>query len=171
MGPEEELVARATEHAQRHGLVLARELGHGVHGIVFLGRSQRGNEAPAQSAIKVHRHETDYRRERDVYLRLKRKSVSAIRGCHVPKLLRYDDDLLIIEMTIVTPPYLLDFAGAFLDKAPDFSEEVMADWLAEKQEQFEGRWPEVAAILGVLQGFGIHYIDVSPKNIALLEKP
>ena len=170
MSSNAELVARATEHAQRHGRVLGRELGHGVHGIVFVSTSQRGNRAAAaQSAIKVHEHESDYCRERDIYLRLQSKSVTTIRGCHVPKLLRFDDNFLIIEMTIVTRPFLLDFAGAFLDKAPDFSDEVMADWLAEKREQFGDRWPEVAAILRTLEGLGIHYIDVSPKNISLPE--
>jgi hypothetical protein len=43
----------------------------------------------------------------------------------------------------------------------------MADWLAEKREQFEGRWPEVQSILNALAAMGVHYIDVSPKNIAL----
>jgi len=33
---------------------------------------------------------------------------------------RFADDLLAIEMTIVTPPFILDFAGAYLDPAPDF---------------------------------------------------
>jgi len=34
-----------------------------------------------------------------------------ILGFHVPQLLGADDELMAIEMTIVSPPYLLDFAG------------------------------------------------------------
>lgn len=121
-----------------------------------------------KSAIKVHQREPDYRREREVYIRLKEHEVTTIRGCRVPQLLRYDDDLWIIEMTVVSRPFVLDFAGAFLDEAPDFSEEVMADWHAEKREQFGSQWPEVQAILRFLQGYGIHMVDVSPNNIGLL---
>ena len=50
---------------------------------------------------------------------------------------------------------------------PDFSEEVMADWQADKQEQFGKQWPEVLAILACLESFGIHMEDVSPSNISL----
>ena len=110
----------------------------------------------------------DYRRERDAYLRLQEHEVKSIRGCAVPELLRYDDVLWVLEMTVVTRPFVLDFAGAYLDFGPEFSEEVLADWHAEKQEQFERHWPEVQAILRELEGrYGIFLIDVTPNNIAL----
>ena len=69
-------------------------------------------------------------------------------------------------MTVVSRPFLLDFAGAYLDWSPDFSDEVMADWRAEKLEQFGERWPEVEAILRILQTYGIFMIDVHPGNIS-----
>lgn len=108
----------------------------------------------------------DYLRERDAYLRLKEHGITKIRDSKVPQLIGYDDDLLIIEMTIVTRPYVLDFGGAFLDKPPGFSDEILADWQAEKQEQFGRRWPEVQAILGILEGYGIFVVDVNPNNIS-----
>jgi hypothetical protein len=120
-----------------------------------------------QSAIKVHEREPDYRRERDVYLRLKEIAVTTIHRCHVPQLLRHDDESWIIEMSVVSRPFVLDFAGAFLDTAPDFSEEVIADWLVEKLDQFGARWPEVEAILRSLQSYGIHLVDESPNNVSL----
>ena len=83
------------------------------------------------------------------------------------ELIEYDDRLWILEISLVSPPYVLDFAGAYLDWTPDFSEEVMADWKAEKQEQFGRRWPEVLAILAILQSYGIYMEDVSPSNICL----
>lgn len=73
-----------------------------------------------QSAIKVHERETDYGRERDVYIRLGLNGVTDIRGCEVPELMGFDDSLWVLEMTVVRRPFVLDFAGAFLDQAPDF---------------------------------------------------
>ena len=65
-------------------------------------------------------------------------------------------------------PPVRDFAGAFLDYAPDFSEEVLAEWRVEKQEQFGvARWREAEAIVRALQHYGIHMVDVTPNNIAL----
>jgi hypothetical protein len=144
-------------------LVIVEHLGFGVHGSVFSAENQ-GKDG--RVAIKVHERQPDYLRERDVYLRLKEHEITNIRGCAVPELLDYDDELWVIEMTVVAQPFVLDFAGAFLDHAPDFSEEVLADWRAEKQEQFGARWPEVQAILGFLEGHGIFLVDVNPNNIA-----
>lgn len=167
----DDLELRAREYAQRHGLTLGRQLGSGVHGIVFVGKSQPQKGAgTTRSAIKVHRQAPDYRRERDVYLLLKENGLTAIGAFRVPELVRYDDELLIIEMTVVTRPFVLDFAGAFLDRPPEFSEEVLADWRAEKQEQFEGRWREVEAILRFLESYGIYMVDVTPNNISLPAK-
>jgi len=170
MAGRPELFGRAREYASRYGLVLGDELGFGVHGTVFVVQSQPQEAAHAgQSAIKVHEREPDYCRERDAYLRLKEHGIRAIGGCHVPQLLRYDDELWIVEMTVVTRPFVLDFAGAFLDKPPDFPEEVLADWRADKQEQFEKNWPRVESILRLLQNYGIFLVDVSPSNISLTD--
>jgi hypothetical protein len=170
MSLNENLMLRAKEYAHRRVLSLGTELGHGVHGIVFATESQPEEGVPVvESAIKVHEHEPDYCRERDVYFRLKEKAVKTIRGCHVPLLLAYDDELWVIEMTVVSRPFVLDFAGAYLDSAPDFSEEVVAEWLVEKEEQFGSRWSEVQSILRTLQGFGIHVLDVSPSNVSLVD--
>jgi hypothetical protein len=167
MGISQESSERVSEYAKRHGLTLVDELGHGVHGSVFVAESQpQMGGAKVKSAVKTHHSEACYCRERDVYLRLKENGIDAICGCDVPQLLRFDDDLLILEMTVVSRPFVLDFGGAFLDKAPDFSEEVMADWRAEKIEQFGDRWPAVESILRELEGYGIHVIDVNPNNIS-----
>src|SRR5207245_9261064 len=117
-------------------------------------------------ALKVHERDKEYRRERDVYLRLQEHRVTDIRGCHVPEMIAFDDELWVIAMTLVARPFVLDFAGAYLDEAPDFSEEVLADWRAEKQEQFDDRWPEVQAILRELEGYGAYMVDVNPGNVS-----
>ena len=77
----------------------------------------------------------------------------------------------VIEMSIVKRPFVLDFAGTFLDHAPDFSEEVMAEWEAEKQEQFGSRWRDAQAILREFEGFGIFIVDVNPGNISFGDCP
>lgn len=154
---------RAREYANREGLTLGNELGSGVHGIVFYAKS---HTEEGRLAVKVHERGTDYGRERDVYLRLSEHDVTEIHGCKVPELVGYDDELWVIEMTVVTRPFVLDFAGAFLDQPPDFSEEVLADWRAEKLEQFGPRWPEVQAILRVLEGYGVFMLDVNPGNVS-----
>jgi hypothetical protein len=102
----------------------------------------------------------------NVTLILRDDGITTIRDCAIPQLLGYDDELLIIEMTVVTRPYVLDFGGAFLDQPPGFSKEILAEWQAEKQEQFGKRWPDVQAILGILEGYGIFVVDVNPNNIS-----
>ena len=162
----EDLVRRATEYAARHGLSVGEHIGFGVHGTVFVTESQMAS-GPVKAVIKAHERKEPYLRERDIYQRLQRHGVERIRGCHVPRLLRFDDELLVIEMTLVTRPFVLDFARAHLDQPLEFSEEVMADWLADKKEQFGARWPEVQAILRALQAYGVHMEDVTPGNISL----
>jgi hypothetical protein len=162
MGPRAELVRRGEAYCQRHGLTAGRQLGFGVHGIVFVAAKQI---EPAPVAVKVHERELYYQRERDVYLRLQARSVTQLCGCEVPHLLRHDDELWVLEMRVVSPPFVLDFAGAYLDHAPDFPEDVLADWQAEKREQFGPRWADVQAILRELESLGIFLIDVSPNNI------
>jgi hypothetical protein len=163
MPAKEELIRRADSYAQKHGLVLGDQLGFGVHGIVFVAASKT---KPGRVAIKVHEREESYGRERDVYLRLRDRGVRQIRGFHVPQLLRHDDELWVIEMEIVTRPFVLDFADAYLDEPPDYPDEVLAEWRAEKREQFGDRWPEVELILLTLERYGVYLTDVSLGNVA-----
>jgi hypothetical protein len=43
---------------------------------------------------------------------------------------------------------------------------VLADWRAEKQEQFGPHWAEVQAILRFLEGLGVFMVDVNPGNVS-----
>jgi hypothetical protein len=142
---------------------LEDRLGSGVDGIVF--RSDR------PSAVKIFGHGDAFRRELACYQRLSEHSVLDIEGHRVPQLLDRDDSLLVIEMTVVQPPFLLDFAGSYLDEGPDFPEEVMAQWHEEKMEQFgAARWERVQLVLAVLRGrYRIHLLDVNPGNITFGE--
>ena len=166
MSHRPELVHRAQQYASQKGLVLAKPLGSGVHGSVFTAKNQTNT---AKSAIKVHERERDFQRERDVYIRLQGLGVTDVCGCAVPELLAFDNELWILEMTVVTPSFVLDFGDANLDQPHDFSEEVLADWRADKQELFDRRWPEVLTILRYLEGYGIYMLDVHPGNISFDE--
>src|SRR5713226_5064562 len=103
MARKDELVRRAEEYAQQNDLRLGEQLGFGVHGIVLSAQCQvKTGGFLIRSAVKVHEQESGYRRERDIYLRLKKHGVKKICGCRVPQLLGYDDHLWIVEMSVVT---------------------------------------------------------------------
>jgi hypothetical protein len=159
---EQVLTQNAAAYASRHQLHLADRLGFGIHGIIFVAKN---NFNVGKTAIKAHRSMEPYGRERDIYHRLRDASISKIVGFSVPQLVRFDDELRVIEMTIVRRPFVLDFAGAYLDFPPDFPEETWVEWEAEKQGQFEARWPKVQAVLAALEELDIHMVDVSPSNI------
>jgi len=104
------------------------------------------------------------------YQRLREAGVRKILGFHVPRLFRHDDALRVIEMDVVTRPFVLDFAGAYLGGLPEFSDEAWSMWEAQKHEQFDVRWPKVQEILAALEDFDIHMVDVSPSNIGFAEE-
>lgn len=82
----------------------------------------------------------------------------------------FDDEMPAIEMTIVQPPFLLDFSSACLDEAPDFPAGVLGEWRAEKQEQFAVRWPTVDLVLSELREYGIYLLDIHPGNITFVRQ-
>lgn len=159
-------IQNAADYATRHQLQIAERLGFGIHGIIYVAENK---SAGGKTAIKVHRESEPYIRERSVYERLRQIGVAEILGFNVPQFIRAEDDLRIIEMTIVTRPFVLDFAGAYLDGPPEFSDEIWADWESGKREQFDRRWPEVQAVRAALEEWDIYMVDVSPSNIAFRE--
>lgn len=163
---EEGFIQNAVAYASRCRLQLRERLGFGIHGIIYAAEDK---SAGGQTAIKAHRELQPFRRELSIYERLREAGVSEILGFNVPQFIHADDDLRVIEMTIVTRPFVLDFAGAYLDASPDFPDEVWAEWEAEKRDQFDVRWPNVQAVLEALEELGIHMVDVSPSNIAFLD--
>jgi hypothetical protein len=70
-------------------------------------------------------------------------------------------------MSIVRPPFVLDFADARLDEpAADFSEEVLAQWEEDRAEIFGEKWVEIKRILAELEMLGIYLGDINPRNIS-----
>ncbi|MCW5558504.1 MAG: hypothetical protein KIT22_11825 [Verrucomicrobiae bacterium] len=151
-------------YASRNRLSVEKSLGAGIHGQVFF---VRGNSIAGGTAIKVFYAEEPFRRELRVYERLRDANVRKIRGFAVPQLIQADSALLVLEMTVVERPYVLDFAGAYLDEdAPQFPEEVWETWEADKREKFGEHWREVKAMLAALEEYDIHMLDVNPGNVA-----
>ena len=120
--------------------------------------------------MKFHREEHPFERECRAYQHLCEQQTTRILGFNVPQLLGIDEEFRAIEMTIVRSPFLLDFADALLDEAPDFSEDVLRQWEEDKAEVFGERWPEVTRILAALQAFGVYLLDINPRNISFPEE-
>jgi hypothetical protein len=91
--------------------------------------------------------------------------VNSVSGFKVPRLVIYDDKLWIVEMTVVSPPFILDFAGAYLDKKPPFAEEQWQQWEEEKAEIFEEKWPQVKSAMSRFRRYGIYLNDVKHGNV------
>jgi len=121
---DEELLETARAYAESRGDTIGELLGFGIHGIVVTLKSEHEGAA---RALKIHSSRQPYERERACYDRLRECGVSELLGFEVPQLLRSDDAFLALEMTLVTPPFVLDFAGAWLDWPPTFSDEVWAE--------------------------------------------
>jgi hypothetical protein len=141
------LLKKAQAYAARYQLSLGKQLGFGHQGTVWTAQS---NRKIGKSALKIHAAADPYARELRAYQRLAERGVAAIERLKVPELLAFDEELAAIEMTVVTKPFLLDFGGAYLDRAPEFPEEILAQWREDKQEQFGSHWSEVESALQTL---------------------
>jgi hypothetical protein len=158
MAIHSEAMERVTDYAESHGLTLIRRIGWGKDGVVF--ETSRG------TVVKALAERRPYFNEISVYLRLLDRKVQFVEGFEVPILRAFDDELMIIEMGIVSPPCVLDFANAGLDgPLHDFPLDVLAAQEAENEEVFEERWPTVVRIRSALRRLGIHIADLNPNNI------
>jgi hypothetical protein len=160
-----ELFSRAVSYATRRSLEVneAMRLGYGNDGAIWLTNMQ--------TAIKAFARIDNYRIELECYQRLRDATVTSIRGFEVPQLIDFDDELAVIEMSVVKPPFLLDFGKVHLDKRPDFPAESLQEWRDEMKELWESRWPEVRLLLAALERFGIYYLDAKPGNIMFAPSP
>lgn len=156
--PQQPAEERAHWYAGSRDIEIVDQLGFGVDGTVY--RTTR------MSAVKAHDRWRTYCMERDIYLRFKERGVRSIHGHTVPRLIDFEDSLCVIEITIVEPPYLIDFAKATIDVAPVFPPGVYEEWLLRKSKDFGKNWPMVSAIMHDLVALhGIHLTDLNPNNI------
>lgn len=154
----EEIGERVSQDAAEQGRLIIGQLRYGYDGIVF--------EAERQSAFKVLRLVRMHEHERDIYLRLYSRLIRDVAGFAVPQLTHHDDHLWGVDMGIVSPPFMLDFAGAYLAQRPDYPDDVLEEWQDEKLEQFGAdRWDAVQEMMAHFAGMGIYLADVKPGNI------
>jgi hypothetical protein len=163
------LVKNAQIYADQHQIQLAARLGSGFHGIIFKAEGNPKAGQTGRTAIKVHQFTVPFQRELAVYQRLASIKMHEISGFNVPQMLNHDLALQIIEMTVVERPFVLDFAGAYLDSYPEFSVEVWEEWEKDMVEKFGVQWPEARRILAALEELDIHMIDVNPGNIGFAD--
>ena len=103
-----DLWERCSRYADRHEIVIKEDerfkVGSGQDGSVWA--------TTTNTAVKVLNFEPLYDRERSAYFRLLEHDVSKVLGCFVPRLVDYDDELWVVEMTIVTRPFEPPFVGS-----------------------------------------------------------
>jgi hypothetical protein len=162
MSDDVELFRRANSYAKNNGRRIVRKarLGGGTDGEVW--RSTR------PSAIKIVLNARNYRDELQSYQRLKDADIHILCGFDIPRLFGWDDSLQVIEMSIVTPPYLLDFGKVYFDGPPTdvYDRERMKIGETEGKANFGSNWPAVSQLLYALQEkVGIWYVDPKPANI------
>jgi hypothetical protein len=134
-----------------------RELGWGVSGIVFASPS-------LTSAIKVHHRLDSYLTEVKAYTLLRQHRITSLHGLTIPRMHRHDDRLGLIEMDLVSPPFLLDFAGVkFAD--PGFSSDTQEDIDQTIQMRFGDRADVAYAVYHSLRTIGMYYLDLRPSNL------
>ena len=92
---------------------------------VPLGAGKDGGVWPTDrtTAVKIHERAESYRAERNAYIRFRDVGLTDVNGFAVPELVGHDDDLLAIEMTMVSPPFVVDFASVVLDIDPELIED------------------------------------------------
>lgn len=154
-----DLISRADLYCQRNDLIrFEATLGKGKDGTVWAT-----NRA---SVIKIHVRPESYRDEMAAYIRIESIALRSIAGFAIPALIDFDDELRAIEMQIVTPPFIVDFASARLDFDPHLIEDegnTLEDFV---RSRFDDRTDTVMGIYHELIGnAGIYLTDLHPQNI------
>jgi hypothetical protein len=151
---------RAAEIAQEycHSPAPLERLGWGIGGYVYL------SPHPGR-VVKVH-HGPGLQTEFEVYRRLRRLRLTRLYGLNVPRLLGFDAKLNLLEMDLVSAPYLLDFAGVQFSP-PDFSEDVMQHWHRGIEDAYGPNAFIAYAVYEFLAKQGMYYMDFRVSNMKL----
>ncbi len=151
----------SVEYETRYGARFIDALGDGKDG--FIRKTAQGH------AVKFFHDSDSYRRELRAYLVLRKLSLDQVGGHQIPRLLRYDDQLMAIAMTVVKPPFLLDFAAAYTEAEVarfGFTTEVLEEREQHWSEVFGGLWPAVAELRYHFERqTGLILLDLSLNNI------
>lgn len=153
------------EYAKQHQLKfnVKGKLGEGTDGTVWATSNN--------SVIKVIEREKTFLTEFGCYQRLMERRVRDVDGLAVPRLIECSRKLQIIEMTLVQPPFLLDFGKAYIDEPAPYTPEQLDEWRRQWRQFFpKSDIPRVHKVLRILKGYGIDYVDPKPWNIRFHEE-
>lgn len=162
--PSSETEAREALNAYLAPDTVIKKVGSGINGIVFF--TSRG------SAVKIFARRADFTKELYAYKILEERDVSEVCGFNVPHLVASSEENMIIEMSLVQRPFLLDFASCCIDIDPrDAHGEEWLDQYVERIEyQHEDRSEEVFRVYNALaRKTGIYHTDLRPTNIGFAE--
>jgi hypothetical protein len=144
-----------------------------ILGLLGTGKDGDVLKTDRTSALKKLRTLELYRRELRAYKLLDELSIAELEGFSLPRLLGYDEEALLIEMTIVTPPYLLDFASTHDEVEMEFlafTDEIWAEREQHWADVFGDQWPRVRTLRNTfLRLTGLTYLDPSKNNVRLPE--
>lgn len=132
-------------------------IGYGVDGFVW--RTDRN------SVLKVFRHQPEFDREHAVYQRLAEHDLRLLRGFAIPVLLDYDTDLLVLELSFVSPPFILDFGAAAVDNSIEGTDFESDEFRDEIQRRYLDTADDVLLVIDALRQYGIYLSDIHPGNI------
>jgi hypothetical protein len=157
-----ELQRRASLYAKAAGIAIdPRPFDGGEDGSVWHTNNH--------SVVKSFERHNNYLHELECYKRLQAAEVGKkvkIRDFNVPELIGHNDQLWVIEMGVVFPPYILDFGKAYLSD-PRWPAHILADWNDKMAWWWEGDVIRVKQALFALRAFGIWYYDAKPGNVML----
>jgi hypothetical protein len=117
-------------------------------------------------AVKIHKNIESFNKELAAYQRLYDHRVQSFMGFAIPTLMTYSSKLQVLEISIVKPPCMLDFAAATVDKPNDFSDEAMEIWWADVADAFGDDFGVAADVFWAMkEEHGIFYWDLKPRNL------
>lgn len=149
--------SRCQEYCQSRQIQSVDLIGYGLDGFVW--------STNRDSVLKVFRQSLLFDQELAIYEKLTKLGLRRLQGFDIPVLLDYDAQRSVLELSFVSPPFILDFAAASLKNTQ--SDIKPPGWLGEKQRLFGTDWPEVQRLLDALRLYGIHFPDVHLGNIRL----
>ncbi len=136
-----------------------------------LGFGEDGKVWPTNrmSAVKAFYRTKNFHNELRCYTRLIDLEIHEISGFAVPTLLGFSSKYRVIELSIVSPPHILDFGKAYIDKPPDYDPLALKDSLEAFREAYESEaeWEQILQAVAILKSFGIFYYDLKPGNIKI----
>ena len=133
-------------------------LGYGNDGIVY--------QTHRASALKICQQINKYHRELAAYERLRECKVTEICGFSVPILVGSSEKLMAIEMSVVQPPCIVDFAQAYLDFPFEYEEGSEEHWWNQIREDFGNNFAKAEEVFYFMQNkFDLYYYDLAPRNL------